>query len=45
VRAIEIEAGVPDKTLKRCLNGEREIPERHIQAIEDVLKQFGYTAK
>ena len=42
ISGLEREAGLPARTLHNFLNGSKGFPEKHIPALEKVLKRYGY---
>ncbi|WP_026993710.1 ParA family protein [Flectobacillus major] len=40
---IEKEANIPSKTLHKAISEQKDIPAKHIPAIDEVLRNYGYT--
>ncbi|WP_019991203.1 ParA family protein [Rudanella lutea] len=40
---IEKEAGIPAKTLHKALTNQKDVPAKHLSALDEVLRQYGYT--
>ncbi|MEA5257826.1 ParA family protein [Arcicella aquatica] len=40
---IEKEAGIPSKTLHKALAEQKDIPTKHLPAIDEALRQYGYS--
>lgn len=40
---IEKEAGIPAKTLHKALTNQKEVPAKHLPALDEALRQYGYT--
>ena len=42
VRGLETEANIPKDTIRNALEEKRGLPEKHLEAIENILKNYGY---
>jgi chromosome partitioning protein len=40
---IEKEAGIPAKTLHKALTNQKDIPTKHLPALDEALRRYGYT--
>ncbi len=40
---IEKEAGIPPKTLHKALTNQKEVPTKHLPALDEALRKYGYT--
>ena len=40
---IEKEAGIPAKTLHKALTDQKDVPAKHLPALDQVLRQYGYS--
>ena len=40
---IEKEAGIPSKTLHKALTNQKDVPAKHLPALDEALRQYGYT--
>nr|WP_293841054.1 AAA family ATPase [uncultured Arsenicibacter sp.] len=40
---IEKEAGIPAKTLHKALTNQKDVPAKHLPALDEALRQYGYT--
>lgn len=40
---IEKEAGIPSKTLHKALTNQKDVPSKHLPALDEALRQYGYT--
>ena len=45
IKGLEREAGIPEDAIKKFLQVKRSLPQKHIPAIEKVLREYGYTPK
>ena len=40
---IEKEAGIPSKTLHKALSDQKDIPAKHLPALDEAIRKYGYT--
>ena len=40
---IEKEAGIPSKTLHKALTNQKDVPAKHLPALDEALRQYGYS--
>ncbi len=40
---IEVEAGIPSKTLHKALSDQKDIPVKHLPALDEVVRKYGYS--
>ncbi len=43
IKGIERRCGIPETNLSIAINGSRDIPAKHIPALVNLLKDYGYT--
>ncbi|RZK04238.1 MAG: ParA family protein, partial [Flavobacterium sp.] len=40
---IEKEAGIPSKTLHKALSDQKDIPAKHLPALDEAVRKYGYS--